>query len=181
MRARMRGKPCHARGLPCQRAVASSMAITVGCTVVASYACLECRRTVEANQGSKVAGSKARLPCTDMPATCRPQRAVSGARGGRSAAAHAIVFGAPQTTMVRLMYSDKEGDTIRLASRRRQRGGSGAAAPISSFRRTARTARTARRAHRRIEVASPTAPRKAFLRPKDGGSGNTSVCNEDPR
>ena len=135
----------------------------------------------EANQGSKVAGSKARLPCTDMPATCRPQRAVSGARGGRSAAAHAIVFGAPQTTMVRLMYSDKEGDTIRLASRRRQRGGSGAAAPISSFRRTARTARTARRAHRRIEVASPTAPRKAFLRPKDGGSGNTSVCNEDPR
>ena len=95
-RTGLRGRPCQACGLPCQRMVDSYMAIIDVVTAGASCACIERRRTVGANQGSKVDDCKVRRPCTDMLPASPPQRADSGARGGRSAAAHAIVFG-PQT------------------------------------------------------------------------------------
>jgi hypothetical protein len=42
----LRGKPWRAHAVPCQRVVNSSMAIIDGITAVASYACIERRRTV---------------------------------------------------------------------------------------------------------------------------------------
>ena len=89
----LRGKPCHARAVPRQRVMDSSVANSDGITAVASCASIERRRTVWPNQGSKVDGSKARRPCTDMLSAIRQQRAGSGARARRQERRVRTVFG----------------------------------------------------------------------------------------
>ena len=92
-RSGMKPRRRRARPVPCQGAVCSSMSSIDGITAVASEACTERRRAVQANHHVDDDGSSARAPRTDMPPACLQQRTGSGARAGRHGAAGADVFG----------------------------------------------------------------------------------------